>query len=139
MSLELTGRLIAKMPMQSGVSKSGNNWQKQEFVIETMDQYPKKICANLWGDKADQLQQFNLNDIVKISFDVESREFNGKWYTDVKAFRIEAAQGQAMPGAPAAYAAPASTPVSTPVDVLPNMPVVEDTFTDNAGDDDLPF
>ena len=85
MSLEITGKLILKLPMQSGTSAStGKHWQKQQFVIETVEQYPRKICSMLWGDKTDQLNQFNIGDMMKISFDVESREYQGKWYTDVK-------------------------------------------------------
>ena len=59
MALEINGKLIQKLELQSGVSKSGSNWQKQEFVIETDEQYPKKICANLWGDKIDMLSSVN--------------------------------------------------------------------------------
>lgn len=150
MSLEITGKLISKLPMQSGTSaRTGSTWQKQEFVIETGDQFPKKICANLWGDKADQLNQYNIGDPVKVSFDLESREFNGKWYTDVKAWKLEHPQvgvpGMQQPPMPdptafnptniqtqhTAYTAPAST--------LPDLGPAEDTFSDNGMPDDLPF
>ena len=113
MSLEITGKLISKLPMQSGTSaRTGSSWQKQEFVIETGDQFPKKICANLWGDKADQLNQYNIGDVVKVSFDLESREFNGKWYTDVKAWKLEHPQA-AAPGM-------TQTAVSNPVTFDPS-------------------
>ena len=145
MSIEITGKLVQKLQMQTGTSKAGNTWQKQEFVIETGEQYPKKICANLWGDKADQLAQFSIGDMVKISVDLESREYQGRWYTDVKAWKIEAATPGAVNAAPAAAAptiatAPAqmSAPAATVTDVLPDLPD-EDTFTDNGTTDDLPF
>ena len=88
--MEVTGKLIQKLPVQSGVSSSGNNWSKAEFVIETVEQYPKKICANLWGDRARALDQFQEGSLITVSFDLESREFNGRWYTDVKAWKVEA-------------------------------------------------
>ena len=77
--MEVTGKLIQKLPVQSGVSSSGNNWSKAEFVIETVEQYPKKICANLWGDRARALDQFQEGSLITVSFDLESREFNGRW------------------------------------------------------------
>ena len=148
MSLEITGKLIQKLPMQSGTSaRTGSSWQKQEFVIETGDQFPRKICANLWGDKADQLNQYNIGDMMKVSFDLESREFNGKWYTDVKAWKIERPQAEGMPEPQAynpagiqtqhtAYTPPAS---AQPATTLPDYGPVEDTFTDDGAPDDLPF
>lgn len=127
--MEISGKLILKLPIQSGVGKTGTSWQKQEFVIETVESYPKKICANLWGDKTDALQNINIGDQVIVSFNLESREFNGKWYTDVKAWKIE----------PAATA-PASAPQNTP-SVATSNPLPEEftgTFVDD-GQDDLPF
>ena len=89
--MEITGKLIQKLPVQSGVSSTGNNWSKAEFVIETIEQYPKKVCANLWGERAKALDQFQLGSLITVSFDLESREYNGRWYTDVKAWKVEAA------------------------------------------------
>ena len=89
--MEITGKLIQKLPVQSGVSSSGNNWSKAEFVIETVEQYPKKVCANLWGDRAKALDQYQLGSLITVSFDLKSREYNGRWYTDVKAWKVEAA------------------------------------------------
>ncbi len=157
MSLEITGRLIQKLDMMSGTSKTGNAWQKQEFVIETVEQYPKKICANLWGDRVDQLNQYNIGDMVKISFDLESREFNGRWYTDVRAWKIErvpmangtmpqpnAYNPAAMQSPHTAYVPPAAPTAQTDqsaaaVASFPNSGMINtDTFPDNSTDD-LPF
>lgn len=99
--MEITGKLIQKLPVQSGVSSSGNSWSKAEFVIETVEQYPKKVCSNLWGERARALDQFQLGDLITVSFDLESREYNGRWYTDVKAWKVEAATPAAAAGAPA--------------------------------------
>ena len=98
--MEITGKLIQKLPVQSGVSSQGNNWSKAEFVIETVEQYPKKVCANLWGDRAKALDQFQLGSLITVSFDLESREYNGRWYTDVKAWRVDAATPAAAAGVP---------------------------------------
>lgn len=148
MALEITGKLISKLSLLTGTSKSGNNWQKQEFVIETLDQYPKKVCAQLWGDKTDQLSQFEIGSTLKVSFDVESREFNGKWYTDLRAWKIESATTQPTVQPPAstmqqpiAAAVPsASAPAQQAVNELP--PIAEGYATQNtvmSNDDDLPF
>ena len=85
--MEIKGKIIALLPLQSGQGKNGE-WRKQEFVLETGDSYPKKICIALWGDKIDQ-SPLNIGSEVNVSFDVESREFNGKWYTDVKAWKVQ--------------------------------------------------
>lgn len=88
MSLEIIGKLIAKLPQQSGQGKNGS-WIKQDFIIETQDQFPKKVCISLWGDKAKDLDSIAIGETLKAGINIESREFNGKWYTDVKAWRIE--------------------------------------------------
>lgn len=85
--MEIQGKIIQLLPEQSGAGKNGQ-WRKREYVLETQDQYPKKVCFNMWGDKIDQ-NPVNVGDSVKVLFDLESREFNGKWYTDVKAWKIE--------------------------------------------------
>lgn len=88
MSLEITGKVVAKLPQQSGQGKNGP-WIKQDFIIETQEQFPKKVCISLWGDKAKELDTFAIGENLKAGINVESREFNGKWYTDIKAWRIE--------------------------------------------------
>ena len=109
--MEITGKLIQKLPVKSGVSSSGNNWSKAEFVIETIEQYPRKVCANLWGDRARALDQFQEGSLITVSFDLESREFNGNWDTDVKAWKVEPATPAAAAGAPApAYGQPGFAP-----------------------------
>lgn len=124
--MEITGRLIQKLELQSGIGKTGNSWQKQEFVIETIEQYPRKICLNLWGDKIDVLTTLNIGDSIIVSFNLESREFNGKWYTDVKAWKIEKQGVQPIMQ---------QEPIITE-NPIPDMPM---TFTDDGVKDDLPF
>ena len=88
MSIVLTGKLLHILPQQSGTGRNGP-WIKQDFVIETPGEYPRKICVSAWGDKAGEIAGFNEGDELKVSVNIESREFNERWYTDLKAWRIE--------------------------------------------------
>ena len=92
MANEITGRLMQVLPEQSGQGQNGP-WLKQIFIIETQEQYSKKIAFICWNDKAEILKQLKPGDELRVSFSLESREFNGRWYTDAKAFRIEALSG----------------------------------------------
>ena len=85
--MQLTAKLIQLLPLQTGTGKNGQ-WKKQDIIVETEATYPKKVCVSIWGDKIDasQLQPGNQ---LKIDFDVESREYNGRWYTDIKAWKVE--------------------------------------------------
>ena len=87
--MELTAKLTQLLPLQTGTGKNGQ-WKKQDIIVETEGTYPKKVCISIWGDKINE-SQLKVGSMLKISFDVESREYNGKWYTDVKAWKIEAA------------------------------------------------
>ncbi len=85
MAMELKGKVIQILPTQTGMGKKGQ-WKKLEFIVETQAQYPKKVCLSAWGDKIDQ---FNLvaGEMVSVSVDLESREYNGRWYTEARACR----------------------------------------------------
>jgi hypothetical protein len=87
--MELTAKLIQLLPLQTGTGKNGQ-WKKQDIIVETDGAYPKKVCISIWGDKINE-SVLKTGAQLTISFDVESREYNGKWYTDVKAWKIEAA------------------------------------------------
>ena len=84
--MEIKGKIVEILPEKSGQSANGE-WRKQEYVLETDSNYPKKICFMAWGDK---IGEFNLKqgDSVEVSVDLESREYNGRWYTDVKAWKV---------------------------------------------------
>ncbi len=88
MSVELKGKLIQKLPRESGESQKGK-WEKQLFIIETDEQYPRKISIAVWNDKLTMLEHVAEGDILKVFANISSREFNSKWYTDVVAWRIE--------------------------------------------------
>lgn len=89
--MEITGKLLQLLPPQTGQGKNGT-WKKQEFIIETGDTYPKKVCLAIWGDKID-IGKVGIGSPVTVSFDAESREYNGRWYTDLKAYALKAVGG----------------------------------------------
>jgi hypothetical protein len=100
MALEVIGKVVKILPKQSGVGKNGA-WSKGDFVVETLEQYPRKVCISAWGDKSDNLEQTcPIGKVVKVAVNIESREFNDKWYTDVRAWRIDPYEGQAESSQP---------------------------------------
>lgn len=92
--MQLIAKLTQLLPLQTGTGKNGE-WKKQDIIVETDGQYPKKVCISIWGDKINESQLIVGNSLV-IDFDIESREFSGRWYTDLKAWKIELAS-QAIP------------------------------------------
>jgi hypothetical protein len=93
--MQVTGTLIQILKSETGVSKAGKDWRKQEFVIETNEQFPKKVCFTLFGDKSSLIDGFSEGTEIEVFFSLESRDFNGKWYHNINAWKIEKA------GAPA--------------------------------------
>lgn len=87
--MEITGKIIAVLPERGGTSKTGNEWKTQEYVLETHEQYPKKICFNVFG--ADKIAQFNIQagEELTVSFDINAREYQGRWYNDIRAWKVE--------------------------------------------------
>lgn len=91
MSIQVKGTVIQILKPESGVSKAGKEWKKQEFVIETNEQFPKKVCFTLFGDKSSLLDGITEGLEVEVFFSVESRDFNGKWFHNINAWKIEQA------------------------------------------------
>jgi hypothetical protein len=89
MAFELNGKIIAVLDQKSGISKTGTSWSVQQYVIETHEQYPKKMCFDVFGE--DKISQFNIQigDELKLFFDVDAREYNGRWYNSFKAWKVE--------------------------------------------------
>ena len=85
--MQISAKLIQILPLQSGTGKNGE-WKKQDIIVETQEQYPKKICVSVWGDKIPS-QPLIVGINLLIDIDIESREYNGRWYTDVKAWKIQ--------------------------------------------------
>ncbi len=119
--MEIKGKIILSLPEQSGVSKSGNNWKKREYVLETMETYPKKVHFDLFGERADQYP-LNVGEVVTLSFDIESREYNGRWYTGIRGWKVDkegAATPEAAAGVPFAPPAPVDFAQSSPEEDIP--------------------
>ena len=110
--MEVVGKIIQVLPEQGGVSKtSGKEWKLQAYVLETQEQYPRKVHFEVFGEDRIKANPCQLDDVVTVSFDIESREFNGRWYTSIRAWKIQqgvvAADGAAAPVvAPVEMAAP---------------------------------
>lgn len=115
--MEVSGKIIAKLQLQEGIAKSsGRAWKKQEYVLETHDSYPRKVKFDFFGERVDQFP-LEIGDEVTISFDIESREFNGRWYTDIRGWKAE----KGMPGTSGPLMPPAGTQAPA-FDAAPQAP-----------------
>ena len=128
--MEISGKIIAVLPQASGQGKNGV-WRSQDYVLETNingEQYPRKVCFNLFNDRIDKFP-LAIDDVVNVSFDIESREYNGRWYTSVKAWKVEKNAVNASPAAP--------QPANTPSTATQFTPFEGGSDTENGSD--LPF
>jgi hypothetical protein len=122
MAMDLSGKIVQVLPQEKGMGKKGQ-WLKQSFVIETQGQYPKKVCVTAWGDK---VTEFNVKVGIEVKayLELESREYNARWYTEARVWKMERTGGTAQE--------PAKSQTSN-----------ADPFGDMAGSssetDDLPF
>lgn len=127
--MEITGKIIQVLEARGGVSqRTGTEWKVQSYVLETMDQYPRKMMFEVFG--ADKIQNFNIQvgETMIVSFDVDAHEYNGRWYNQIRAWKVDRNINPGLPGeqavsadippfaaAPAPVAAPAAPAgVSTP-------------------------
>ncbi len=94
--MELKGKITQVLAEKTGNSSRGA-WRKQEYVIEIPGDYPKQVCFMVWGDKIDQFKIAGGQELT-VHFDLESREYNDRWYTDVKAWRVDRSEQQAEQG-----------------------------------------
>ena len=83
------GRVKTITALQSGQSKAGKDWSKKELIIETDGQYPKMIAATFFGDKVQMIEKLREGDLVDLDFNVESREWNGKWFHNINGDRVD--------------------------------------------------
>jgi len=130
--MELTGKIIAVLPERGGISqRTVAEWKSQSYVLETQETYPRKMCFDVFG--ADKIAQFNINvgETLTVSFDIDAREYQGRWYNSIRAWKVDRSLGTAAAPAPdmAAPFPPASAAAPTaPVD-----------FSSGDSTDDLPF
>ncbi len=132
--MEITGKIIAVLEAREGVAKStGNPWKIQEYVLETInEQFPRRMCFNVFG--ADKINQFNIQmgQELTVSFDINAREYQGRWYNDIRAWKVESAQSMQ----PAAPIIPEPAPFPPVQEAAPSF------GNENSGGDDgseLPF
>ena len=92
MGFQVKGVLKQILPEVSGTSKAGKEWAKQEFVIETQEQFPKNLTFTLFGDKMDLINGISVGDNVEVNFGIESKEFNGRWFHNVNAYGVSSAE-----------------------------------------------
>ena len=132
--MEFTGKVIAILPPKTGTSKStGNEWKVQEYVIESHNQYPKKMCFEVFG--ADKIAQFNIQmgEELTVSFDIDARQWQDRWFNSVRAWAVNRVMAQ--PVAQADTVSPADAPFP-PVQPAASA---DDPFASGSSVDDLPF
>lgn len=146
--MEITGKIIAVLPERSGVSaRSGAEWRCASYVLETIEQYPRKMNFEVFG--SDRIQQFNIQigETMVVSFDIDAREYNGRWFNSIRAWKVDRnLQSAAQPAATAApdapfAAAPAASPAAPfpPASAAPAQPAPSADALSGDGDDMLPF
>jgi hypothetical protein len=137
MALEIEGTIRQLLPVQQGQSARGP-WAKQEFVLEFPDgNYTSQACFTAWGqDKVQDLAKYAAGDKVKVSFNLKSREYAGKWYNDLQIWKLAPAGAPAAPAAPAVSAA---TPAAMPSAFDAPAPTLDDMPPEDLSEDDLPF
>lgn len=137
--MEIEGKIIMDLPEEGGTSKAGNLWRKKSYVLETLGQYPRKAKFDIFGDRIDSLRA-EVGKTYRVSVDVESREFNGRWYTDLRAYAIQETNvANGVQGAPAPQqtaqqfgGAPAANPFG-------GAPAASADPFGSSESDDLPF
>lgn len=141
--MEIEGKIIVVLPAREGVSSRGTQWKSQDYVIETHEQYPKKCCFNVFG--SDKIQLFNIQsgEELRVSFDIDAHEYQGRWFNSLRAWKVEridpasvqnAVQGMPFTPPVAAPQASAETPQSQQAAAAPFPPQQE-----GGSEDDLPF
>lgn len=143
--MDIEGRIIFDLGFTSGTSKAGNPWKKREMVLETTGTYPRKVKFHIFGDRADTIRLEVGKDYI-LSFDLESREFNGKWYTDVSVYRASDIVPNSVDNTFNANRQPGGTPAGN-ISAEPKNDfmadtttfIQEDSFISGGPEEDLPF
>ena len=104
--MEIIGKVVRLGTLTEGTSARGP-WRKQELIIETEEQYPRTVCLICWTNQIDEIQKFAPGQTIKAQIEISSREFNGKWYTDVRVWRFDPVGATAPMAAPVQPAQPA--------------------------------
>jgi hypothetical protein len=137
--MEISGKIIQVLPLQEGVSKnSGNPWKVQSYVLETQEQYPRKVYFEIFGEDRIKNNQCNIDDIVTVSFDIESREFNGRWYTSIRAWKVQQGIVDTAAQQPVQAAPAAQQPAQAAAPMAGNTAIFDSVAATDDGTD-LPF
>lgn len=135
--MDITGRIIAVLPERSGVSqRSGSEWKVASYVLETQEQYPKKICFEVFS--VERIQQLNIQagEMLTVSFDIDAHEYNGRWFNSIRAFRVDRnVQAPAPDAAPMPDSVPAPNPAPFVADPAPDAT----PFGAESDEGELPF
>ena len=134
--MEIQGKVIAVLPERSGVSVRGE-WKSQTYVIETQEQYPKKMAFDVFG--ADRLAQFNIHsgEEILVSFDIDAHEYQGRWFNSIRAWNVTKVSQQAM--ASSANAAGVANPTNQQNLFPPEQQSAQQQAQQRGNSDDLPF
>ena len=151
--MELQGKIIVVLPERCGVSQRGNQWRSISYVLETQEQYPKKLAFDVSNDKIAQLN-IQLGEILTVQFDINAREYNGRWFNSVNAWNVirqtqqapaqgRGFSGNVQSGAQAAQQAMASSAnaagVANPMNQQNPYPPIQQTAQTQGDSSDLPF
>ena len=147
--MEIQGKIIVVLPERSGVSQRGNQWRSISYVLETQEQYPKKLAFDVTNDKIDQLN-IQLGEILTVQFDINAREYNGRWFNSVNAWNVirQAQQAPAQGGgfsgnvqssAQAAQQAANAAGVANPMNPQNPYPPRQQPAQPQGDSSDLPF
>jgi len=138
--MDLTGRIIAILQAQSGVSaRTGNPWMSQEYVLEVPGTYPRKMVFRIFGE--DRIKQFNIQagEELTVQFDIDAHEWQGRWFNEIRAFNV--IRGQVAQAVPAATPFPPQQAAAAPQTNAAPFPPAQEAPAggDENSADDLPF
>lgn len=142
--MEIEGKIIAVLPPKEGVSsRTGNPWMTQDYVLETHDQYPRRCCFNVFGSDKVQLFNIKIGEELRVSFDIDAHEYQGRWFNSIRAWKVERIDPNAVQGgAPAApFAQPAPAQPTFGISPEPSAPEASPfpQQSNEGSEDDLPF
>ena len=142
--MEIEGKIIAVIPAREGVSaRTGSPWKTQDYVIETHEQYPKKCCFNVFGSDKIQLFDIKVGEELRVSFDIDAHEYQGRWFNSIRAWKVERIDPNAapVPAQPMPFDQPGAAQPVQPAAPAASAPEAAPfpPQTDGGSEDDLPF
>lgn len=137
--MEIIGKIIQVLPERSGTSaRTGSEWRMGSYVLETTnDRFPRKMMFEVFG--SDKIQQFNIQvgEMVRVSFDIDAREYQGRWYNSIRAWNVDRNIADPMSQMPPAAIDTTPFDMGAPAP-MPSAPAASAPFAPSGGED-LPF